>query len=151
MDVDEGGAPIRNPKAESYVPKLPAIDGVKMSKGRRSEIEGWADFLEQFLPWIALFDDRIPEELHRAIASEVTIKQSSLDKGQSVRSTRTFLNLKQSLQSFPRGLDVVKQVEKEQLGSPAGYECMRRLHQELSVASRIEASTLRLGSAAAAP
>lgn len=59
MDVDEGGAPIRNPKAESYVPKLPAIDGVKMSKGRRSEIEGWADFLEQFLPWIALFDDRI--------------------------------------------------------------------------------------------
>ena len=127
MDVDEGGAPIRNPKAESYVPKLPAIDGVKMSKG----------------PWIALFDDRIPEELHRAIASEVTIKQSSLDKGQSVRSTRTFLYLKQSLQSFPRGLDVVKQVEKEQLGSPAGYECMRRLHQELSVASRIEASTLR--------
>ena len=142
MDVDEGGAPIRNPKAESYVPKLPAIDGAKMSKGRRSEIEGWADFLEQFLPWIALFDDRIPEELHRAIASEVTIKQSSLDKGQSVRSTRTFLYLKQSLQSFPRGLDVVKQVEKEQLGSPAGYECMRRLHQELSVASRIEASTL---------
>ena len=58
MDVDEGGAPIRNPKAESYVPKLPAI-GVKMSKGRRSEIERWADFLEQFLPWIALFDDRI--------------------------------------------------------------------------------------------
>ena len=82
-----GGAPIRNPKAESYVPKLPAIDGVKMSKGRRSEIEGWADFLEQFLPWIALFNDRIPEELYRAIASEVTIKQSSLDKGQSVRST----------------------------------------------------------------
>ena len=37
----------------------------------------------------------------------------------------------------------MKQVEKEQLGSPAGYECMRRLHQELSVASRIEASTLR--------
>ena len=124
-------------------PSLPAIDGVKMSKGRRSEIAGWADFLEQPLPWIALFDDRIPKELHRAIASEVTIKQSSLDKGQSVRSTRTFLYLKQSLQSFLRGLDVVKQVEKEQLGSPAGYECMRRLHQELSVASRIEASTLR--------
>ena len=54
------GASIRNPKAESYVPKLPA-----------------------------------------AIASEVTIKQSSLDQGQSVRSTRTFLYLKQSLQSFP--------------------------------------------------
>ncbi|CAE7591036.1 unnamed protein product [Symbiodinium sp. CCMP2592] len=143
MEVDEGGAPIRNPKAEAYVPKLPAIDGGKMSKGRRSEIEGWAEFLEQFLPWIALFDDRIPEELHRSIASEVTIKQSSLEKGQSVRSTRTFLYLKQALQGFARGLDLVKQVEKEQLGSPAGYECMRRLHQELSVASRIEASTLR--------
>ncbi|CAE7706840.1 unnamed protein product [Symbiodinium sp. CCMP2592] len=143
MEVDEGGAPIRNPKAEAYVPKLPAIDGGKMSKGRRSEIEGWAEFLEQFLPWIALFDDRIPEELHRSIASEVTIKQSSLEKGQSVRSTRTFLYLKQALQGFARGLDLVKQVEKEQLGSPAGYECIRRLHQELSVASRIEASTLR--------
>ena len=143
MEVDEGGAPIRNPKAEAYVPKLPAIDGTRMSKGRRSEIEGWADFLEQFLPWIALFDDRIPEELHRAMVSETLIKQSVLDKGQSVRSTRTFLYLKQALQNFPRGIDIVKQVEKEQLGSPAGYECVRRLHQELSVGSRIEASTLR--------
>ena len=143
MEVDEGGAPIRNPKAEAYVPKLPAIDGTRMSKGRRSEIEGWADFLEQFLPWIALFDDRIPEELHRAMVAEAVIKQSVLDKGQSVRSTRTFLYLKQALQNFPRGIDIVKQVEKEQLGSPAGYECVRRLHQELSVGSRIEASTLR--------
>ena len=95
----------------------------RMSKGRRSEIEGWADFLEQFLPWIALFDDRIPEELHRAMVSETVIKQSVLDKGQSVRSTRTFLYLK-ALQNFPRGTDIVKQVEKEQLGSPAGYECV---------------------------
>ena len=51
--------------------------------------------------------DGIPEELHRAIALEVTIMQS-LDEGQSVRSTGTFLCLKQSLQSFPRSLDVVK-------------------------------------------
>ena len=142
MEVDEG-APIRNPKAEAYVPKLPVIDGARMSKGRRSEIEGWADFFEQFLPWIALFDDRIPEELHRAIATETTVKQSALDKGQSVRSTRTFLYLKQAMQNFSRGVDIIRQVEKEQLGSPAGYECVRRLHQELSVGSRIEASTLR--------
>ena len=142
MEVDEG-APIRNPKAEAYVPKLPVIDGARMGKGRRSEIEGWADFFEQFLPWIALFDDRIPEELHRAIATETTVKQSALDKGQSVRSTRTFLYLKQAMQNFSRGVDIIRQVEKEQLGSPAGYECVRRLHQELSVGSRIEASTLR--------
>ena len=60
------------------MPKLPVIDGTRMSKGRRSEIEGWADFLEQFLPWIALFDDRIPEELHRAMVSETMVKQSVL-------------------------------------------------------------------------
>eukprot|EP00439_Symbiodinium_sp_Y106_P008120 s8410_g1.t1 len=90
MDVDEGGAPIRNPKAESYVPKLPAIDGAKMSKGRRSEIEGWADFLEQFLPWIALFDDRIPEELHRATASE---DASSRDLGQRAKKARVSISL----------------------------------------------------------
>ena len=41
MEVDEGGAPIRNPKAENYVPKMPLLDGGKMSKGRRSEIEAW--------------------------------------------------------------------------------------------------------------
>ncbi|OLQ14371.1 hypothetical protein AK812_SmicGene1465 [Symbiodinium microadriaticum] len=34
-------------------------------------------------------------------------------------------------------------MEEEQLGVPAGYEAMRRLHQELSVCSRIEASSLR--------
>ena len=27
-----------------------------MSEGRRAEIDGWTDFLEQLLPWIALFD-----------------------------------------------------------------------------------------------
>ena len=60
-----------------------------------------------------------------------------------MRSTRVFLYLRQSFSSFPRGLDLLKQVEKEQLGVPAGYEAMRRLHQELSVCSRIEASSLR--------
>ena len=44
-----------------------------------------------------------------------------------MRSTKVFLCLRQSFRSFPRG----------------GYEAMRRLHQELSVCSRIEASSLR--------
>ena len=60
-----------------------------------------------------------------------------------MRSTKVFLYLRQSFSSFPRGLDLLKQVEKEQLGVPAGYEAMRRLHQELSVYSWIEASSLR--------
>ena len=97
----KGERPFGTPKPRRMCQKLPAIDGSRMSIGRRSEIEGWADFLEQFLPWIALFDDRIPEELHRAMVSDTVIKQSALDKGQSVRSTRTFLYLKQALQNFP--------------------------------------------------
>ena len=120
MEVDEGGAPIR--KAEAYVP-MPAIDGTHEQKAVGLRSRAGQTFLNSFLPWIALFDDRIPEELHRAMVSETVIKQSVLDKGQSVRSTRTFLYLK-ALQNFPRGTDIVKQVEKEQLGSPAGYECV---------------------------
>ncbi|CAE7450552.1 unnamed protein product, partial [Symbiodinium microadriaticum] len=126
MDVDEGGAPIRNPKAESYVPKLPALDGSKMTRGRKAEIEAWVEYLEIFLPWLALFDDRIPGEIQSHFGQETTVQNSRLSKGESVR-----------------GLDLLKQVEKEQLGVPAGYEAMRRLHQELSVCSRIEASSLR--------
>ena len=143
MDVDEGRAPIRNPKAESYVPKLPALDGSKMARGRKAEIEAWVEYLEIFLPWLALFDDRIPGEIQSHFGQETTVQNSRLSKGESVRSTRVFLYLRQSFSSFPRGLDLLKQVEKEQLGVPAGYEAMRRLHQELSVCSRIEASSLR--------
>ncbi|OLP83684.1 hypothetical protein AK812_SmicGene35510 [Symbiodinium microadriaticum] len=143
MDVDEGGAPIRNPKAESYVPKLPALDGSKMARGRKAEIEAWVEYLEIFLPWLALFDDRIPGEIQSHFGQDATVQNSRLSKGESVRSTRVFLYLRQSFSSFPRGLDLLKQVEKEQLGVPAGYEAMRRLHQELSVCSRIEASSLR--------
>ena len=142
MDVDEGGAPIRNPKAESYVPKLPALDGWKMARGRKAEIEAWVEYLEIFLPWLALFDDRIPGEIQSHFGQDATVQNSRLSKGESVRSTRVFLYLRQSFSSFPRGLDLLKQVEKEQ-GVPAGYEAMRRLHQELSVCSRIEASSLR--------
>ena len=143
MEVDEGGAPIRNPKAENYVPKMPLLDGGKMSKGRRSEIEAWVDYLEVFLPWIALFDDRIPSEVQKYIAREEAIVNNSLPKGESIRSTRLFLYLRQSFSNYPRGLDILKQIEREQLGVSAGYEAMRRLHQDLSVCSRIEASTLR--------
>ena len=142
MEVDDG-APIRNPKAESYVPKLPMLDGSRMSKGRRSEIEAWVEYLEVFLPWIALFDDRIPSEVQQCIVKEKQIQNKDLSKGESVRSTRVFLYLRQSFANFPRGLDILKQIEREQLGAPAGYEALRRLHQDLSVCSRIEASSLR--------
>ena len=38
MEVDDGnGAPIRNPKADLYVPKLPMLDGGRMNKSRRAE------------------------------------------------------------------------------------------------------------------
>ena len=46
MDVDEGGAPIRNPKAESYVPKLPALEGSKMTQG---EIEAWVEYMARLV------------------------------------------------------------------------------------------------------
>ena len=45
MDVDEGGAPLRNPKAESYVPKLPAIDGVKNEQRPTIRDRGMGRFL----------------------------------------------------------------------------------------------------------
>ena len=143
MEVDEGGAPITNPMAENYVPKMPLLDGGKMSKGRRSEIEAWVDYLEVFLPWIALFDDRIPAEVQKYLTREETVLNNSLPKGEFIRSTRLFLYLRQSFSNYPRGLDILKQIEREQLGVSAGYEAMRRLHQDLSVCSRIEASTLR--------
>ena len=143
MEVDEGGAPIKNPKTEDYVPKMPLLDGSKMSKGRRSEIETWVDYLEVFLPWIALFDDRIHSEVQKYLTRDQAILNNSLPKGESIRSTRLFLYLRQRFSNYPRGLDILKQIEREQLGVSAGYEAMRRLHQDLSVCSRIEASTLR--------
>ena len=41
---------------------MPLLNGLKMSKGRRSEMETWINYFEVFLPWIALFDDRIPRK-----------------------------------------------------------------------------------------
>ena len=78
-----------------------------------------------------------------AMAGKTTILNRTLEKGQSVRSTRLFLYLRQATQGYSCGLDILKQVEKEQVGVPAGHEAIRRLHEELSVGSRIEASTLR--------
>ena len=132
------------PKLGSSVPPVPLqqLDGSKMSKGR-SEIETWVDYLEVFLPWIALFDDRVPSEVQKYLTRDTAILNNSLPKGESIRSTRLFLYLRQSFSNYPRGLDILKQIEREQLGVSAGYEAMRRLHQDLSVCSRIEASTLR--------
>ena len=117
MEVDDGnGAPIRNPKADSYVPKLPMLDGGRMNKGRRAEIEAWVKYLEVFLPWIALFDDRIPSEVQACFVKDKPILNKDLAKGESIRSTRVFLYLRQSFANFSRGLDILKQVEREQLG-----------------------------------
>ena len=140
MDVDTEVA-IRNPKAENYIPKIPSA--AKMGKGRRSEIEAWIDFLELFLSWVSLFDDRIPGEIHKAMASATTVDNRALNRNEAIRSSWVYLYIKQAFAGYARGLDILKQVEKEQLGVSAGYEAMRRLHLELSVGSRIEASTLR--------
>ena len=81
--------------------------------------------------------------MQKYLIRNTTILNNSLPKGESIRSTRLFLYLRQSFSNYPRGLDILKQIEREQLGVSAGYEAMRRLHQDLSVCSRIEALTLR--------
>ena len=43
------------------------LDGSKMTRGRKAEIEAWVEYLEIFLPWLALFDDRIPGEISRTL------------------------------------------------------------------------------------
>ena len=131
------------PQSRELCPKMPMLDGSRMSKGRRSKIEAWVDYLEAFIPCVALFDDQIPGEVQKYIGKDSVILNSTLPKNESIRSTRTFLYLRQSFQNYPRGLDILKQVEREQLGVSAGYKALRRLRQDLSVCSRIEASTLR--------
>ena len=41
-----------------------------MSRGRKAEIETWVEYLEIFLPWLALFDDRIPGEIQSHFGQE---------------------------------------------------------------------------------
>ena len=67
--------------------------------------------------WLALLDNRIVGEIQFYFGREATVQKSRLSKGESVRSTRVFLHLRQSFSSFPRGLDLLKQVEKEYLTS----------------------------------
>ena len=81
--------------------------------------------------------------MQKYLTRDETVLNNSLPKGESIRSTRLFLYLRQNFSNYPRGLDILKQIEREELGVSAGYEAMRRLHQDLSVCSRIEASTLR--------
>ena len=77
------------------------------------------------------------------MASATTVENRALNRNEAIRSSRVYLYIKQALAGYARGLDILRQVEKEQLGVSAGYAVMRRLHLELSVGSRIEASTLR--------
>ena len=71
-----------------------------------------------------------------------SILNRTLEKKAECAFDTSVLVLRQAMQGYSRGLDILKQVEKE-LGVPAGYEAIPRLHEKLSVGSRIKALTLR--------
>ena len=142
MEVDKDTGGVRHNKAENYLPKIPMLSHEKMTS-RASEINYWSEYVESVTSWLALLDDFYPIELYRAVITPNPIQQEALEKGQAARSAR-FLNLlKQSLGTFQRGLDVVKQAEQSQYGSACGYEAFRRLQQEFRVQSRLEAASIR--------
>ena len=84
-----------------------------MAQVRKTEIEVWIEYLKIFLPWLALFDDRIPGKIPSHFGQNTTVQNSRLSKGENVRSTRVFLYFRQSFSFFPRGLNLLKQVEKK--------------------------------------
>ena len=71
------------------------------------------------------------------------MRQDALEKGPAARSSRFHNLLKQSLGSFQRGLDVVRQAEQQQMGAACGYEAFRKLNLEFGIQSRMEASAIR--------
>ena len=142
MEVDKDTGGVRHNKAENYLLKIPMLSHEKMTS-RASEINYWSEYVESVTSWLALLDDFYPIELYRAVITPNPIQQEALEKGPAARSAR-FLNLlKQSLGTFQRGLDVVKQAEQSQYGSACGYEAFRRLQQEFGVQSRLEAASIR--------
>ena len=142
MEVDKDTGGVRHNKAENYLPKIPMLNHEKMTS-RASEINYWSEYVESVTSWLALLDDFYPIELYPAVITPNPIQQEALEKGPAARSAR-FLNLlKQSLGTFQRGLDVVKQAEQSQYGSACGYEAFRRLQQEFGVQSRLEAASIR--------
>ena len=142
MEVDKDTGGVRHSKAEQYLPKIPMLNYEKMVS-RSSEINYWTEFVEAISSWLALLDDFYPVELYRASITDAVVRQDALEKGPAARSSRFHNLLKQSLGTFQRALDVVRQAEQQQMGAACGYEAFRRLNQEFGIQSRMEASAIR--------
>ena len=142
MDVDKDTGGVRHYKAESYLPKIPMLNFEKMVT-RASEISHWSEFVEGVTSWLALLGDFYPIELYRATITETVVRQDTLEKGPAARSARFHNLLKQSLGTFQRGLDIVRQAEQQQLGAACGYTSFRRLNPEFGIQSRMEATSIR--------
>ena len=142
MEVDKDTGGVRHSKAEQYLPKIPMLNYDKMVS-RSSEINYWTEYVEAISSWLALLDDFYPVELYRASITDSVVRQDALEKGPAARSSRFHNLLKQSLGSFQRGLDVVRQAEQQQMGAACGYEAFRKLNLEFGIQSRMEASAIR--------
>ena len=142
MEVDKDTGGVRHSKAEQYLPKIPMLNCEKMVS-RSSEINYWTEYVEAISSWLALLDDFYPVELYRASITDSVVRQDALEKGPAARSSRFHNLLKQSLGSFQRGLDVVRQAEQQQMGAACGYEAFRKLKLEFGIQSRMEASAIR--------
>ena len=142
MEVDKDTGGVRHSKAEQYLPKIPMLNYEKMVS-RSSEINYWTEYVEAISSWLALLDDFYPIELYRARITDSVVRQDALEKGPAARSSRFHNLLKQSLGSFQRGLDVVRQAEQQQMGAACGYEAFRKLNLEFGIQSRMEASAIR--------
>ncbi|OLP85402.1 hypothetical protein AK812_SmicGene33605 [Symbiodinium microadriaticum] len=142
MEVDKDTGGVRHSKAEQYLPKIPMLNCEKMVS-RSSEINYWTEYVEAISSWLALLDDFYPVELYRASITDSVVRQDALEKGPAARSSRFHNILKQSLGSFQRGLDVVRQAEQQQMGAACGYEAFRKLNLEFGIQSRMEASAIR--------
>ena len=142
MEVDKDTGGVRHSKAEQYLPKIPMLNYEKMVS-RSSEINYWTEYVEAISSWLALLDDFYPVELYRASITDSVVRQDALEKGPAARSSRFHNLLKQSLGSFQRGLDVVRQAEQQQMGAACGYEAFRKLNLEFGIQSRMEASAIR--------
>ena len=92
---------------------------------------------------VALIDDNYVNELRQAMTHDREIKQSDMAVPVASRSARLFYNLRQSLQKFERGMELVRSTSMRQAQAACGYEVMRQMHQTFSIVSRMEAIAVR--------
>ena len=116
MEVEKDTGGVRHHKAEQYLPKIPMLAFDKMTT-RANEINYWSEFVESVNSWLALLDDFYPIELYRATITDHVVRQDSLEKGPAARSARFHHLLRQSLGTFQRGLDIVRQLDKQNKSS----------------------------------